>query len=1017
MVQKLTRYGLLCLMLLTTSVVQAQYFGRNKPAYKKFDFKVMESPNFKLYHYFQNKEDALKIVQDSERWYKLHQEVLQDTIADPNPLIIYKNHADFQQTTAISGSIGVGTGGVTEGLKNRVVMPITLSNKQTDHVLGHELVHAFQYNMMRTGDSLSLNNMRNLPLWMVEGLAEYMSIGNQDPNTAMWMRDAILQKDIPTLKDLTRKQKYFPYRWGQAFWSFVAGTWGDEVIEPLFRSTAKYGYEDAIKGVLKVDAVTLGNMWKTSLENYYKPYIAGSDTTITAGRKLLDKTNAGRMNISPVLSPNGKFIAYMSDQDVLGLDLFLADAQTGKITKRLASLATNPHLDNFNFMESAGTFSPYGERFAFVVFEQGVNKLAIVDVARGKIIDNLTIPGVDAFAYPSWSPDGQSIVVSGLVEAQSDLYLYNLRSKKVKQLTKDAYSDLMPSWSADGSKLVFSTDRPVDGKSGKSSYNLAEIDIISGKVKVAEVFTGADNLNASYEPNSNNILFLSDRDGYRNMYRYSPEQQRVERLTNYVTGISGITSMSPAMSVAREEGKVAYSYYRNNAYTIYTAPLAAFERTAVDAQAVDMKAGILPPLERKKPIVTTKLAEPIATSVVAEDSISVKPYRPEFKLDYISNTAGVGISNGPYGTGMNGGVNMIFSDILGNNQLFAAASLNGEIYDFGGQFAYLRQKGRFQWGAQVSHIPFLRGQVGYTQDSLQIGDSKQLVDNMILQKIRMFQQQANLIGNYVFSTTRRLEFGAGISRYSYRIDQFNHYYKDGFFIKMEDEKLEAPDPFHFQQVYAAYVGDNSYFGLTSPLAGHRYRLHAERYFGEFNVWTGLADYRKYFFLKPFSVAFRVMHQARYGEDSQNGKLAPLSLALPGYMRGFGNDYFQKSQEAGINNANWNDLYGSRIAVANAELRLPFTGPEQLALIKSGMFLSDFNLFVDAGMAWSPKGSTTSEYWGFTSGSSSYKPLISAGASLRVNLFGYMIVEPFYAIPLQKNGTKLANFGVNFTPGW
>ncbi|MDV7401671.1 hypothetical protein RZS08_60185, partial [Arthrospira platensis SPKY1] len=60
-------------------------------------------------------------------------------------------------------------------------------------------MHAFQYQMILGGDSTSMESLGNLPLWMVEGLAEYMSIGRTDAHTAMWMRDAVLHDDIPTL--------------------------------------------------------------------------------------------------------------------------------------------------------------------------------------------------------------------------------------------------------------------------------------------------------------------------------------------------------------------------------------------------------------------------------------------------------------------------------------------------------------------------------------------------------------------------------------------------------------------------------------------------------------------------------------------------------------------------------------------------------------------------------------------------------------------------------------------------
>jgi len=191
------------LFLFLSLGAHAQYFGQNKMRYKKLDFKVYETPHFDLYYYLKNDSLVKDIAKESEVWYELHQQVFRDTFENKNPLIIYNNHPDFQQTTAIQGTIGVGTGGVTEGFKNRVVMPIMQVNSQTRHVLGHEMVHAFQYHSLIGGDSTQLENIGNLPLWMVEGMAEYLSVGKKDAFTAMWMRDAYLNKDIPSLRALT----------------------------------------------------------------------------------------------------------------------------------------------------------------------------------------------------------------------------------------------------------------------------------------------------------------------------------------------------------------------------------------------------------------------------------------------------------------------------------------------------------------------------------------------------------------------------------------------------------------------------------------------------------------------------------------------------------------------------------------------------------------------------------------------------------------------------------------------
>lgn len=194
--------GISFALILTAQTAHAQYFGRNKPVYQKFDFKVIETPHFDIYSYLKDRNEINRLSEWSELWYSMHQEVLRDTFTEKNPILFYNDHSDFQQTNAISGSIGIGTGGVTEALKNRVVMPLTMTNQQTNHVLGHEMVHAFQYHMILNGDSTNLTSLQNLPLWMVEGMAEYMSLGRYDANTAMWMRDVVLNDKVPTLKDL-----------------------------------------------------------------------------------------------------------------------------------------------------------------------------------------------------------------------------------------------------------------------------------------------------------------------------------------------------------------------------------------------------------------------------------------------------------------------------------------------------------------------------------------------------------------------------------------------------------------------------------------------------------------------------------------------------------------------------------------------------------------------------------------------------------------------------------------------
>ena len=295
--------------------LSAQYFGKNKPRYRTFDFKVLETPHFDIHYYLKNKDLIDDLGLCTEKWYHMHQAVLKDTFYKSNPIVFFNNHAEFQQTNVISGSIGVGTGGVTEGFKNRVVLPMTMTNQQTNHVLGHELVHAFQYHMVIEGDSTSIQNLSNFPLWMIEGLAEYLSIGRFDPHTSMWMRDAVINDDVPSIKDMNNGYKYFPYRYGQAFWAFISGYFGDEYIEPLFTNTAKIGLQQSIAFTLGMTMDDLSDLWQETIKSHYAPLL-GNKKERTVGKSLINDDNYGRMNVSPSLSPNGRYVVFMSEKDL-----------------------------------------------------------------------------------------------------------------------------------------------------------------------------------------------------------------------------------------------------------------------------------------------------------------------------------------------------------------------------------------------------------------------------------------------------------------------------------------------------------------------------------------------------------------------------------------------------------------------------------------------------------------------------------------------------------------------------
>lgn len=1048
---------LLIILSISAGTVRAQVFGQNIVRYKNEKFKVLQTPHFEIYYYLKNEKMVKKFAEDAETWYKMHQEIFKDTFVKKNPIILYNNHPDFQTTTALSGEIGIGTGGVTEAFKNRVIMPVMELNNQTRHVLGHELVHAFQYRLLLEKDSIGLENISNTPLWMVEGMAEYLSVGKTDAFTSMWMRDALLNRDVPSLKDLTKSNKYFPYRYGQAFWTFVGSVYGDTTIVPLFKATAKYGYENGLKYTFGYDDRTLSGLWKSAIEAHYRPMLKPDSSQIKiTGTKIVDNKNAGNMNVAPAISPDGQYLAFLSEKDLFGIDLFLADAKTGNIIRKLSSQVSNSHIDDFNFLESAGTWSPDSKQFAFSIFSKGINQLMIIDVASGKTILRAPMGDVAQFGNLSWAANRDDIAFSGMVEGQSDIFSYNLKTKQVTQITNDSYSDYAPNYAADGKKIVFSSDRAsMSQKSNNAVHplNLSIYDLDNKTISNVPVFPGANNLNAQFSGDSKKIYFLSNRDGFRNLYEYTLTDQKVQQLTDYFTGISGITEFSPAMTVSRNDD-IVYSYYRSQRYTLYHSPRNNFNAKPVDANAVNFDAAILPPMESNGvDIVNTNLANFERFEKVIADSMRLVPYKPKFKLDYLANSGGVGVSTSRFGTGVQGGISGRFSDILGKNQIIANLAINGEIQDFGGLVGYINQASRINWGAAISHVPYVTGYRDVVAEQIDGSEGKIDVINDRTNIIRTFEEQAQLFAAYPFNKVHRFELGGSLSRYSYRVTRFNNYYDNidgraGRYIGSERTKVPTAqaaqelgfslNAFKLMQVNASFVGDNSIMGLASPLDGFRYRIGLEQYFGDYKFYAVAVDIRKYLRVKPFTIAARTFNYFRVGKEGEN--LYPLYAGYSYFIRGYEANSFYKSRNSSTGNFDINQLSGSKMAVFNFEVRLPFTGPKKLAQIPSKLLFTDLNLFFDAGLAWNQgnkvvfksqpnyqiepakdgQGNPILDKDGnqlLTQVTNERVPAMSVGISLRVNVFGYFVLEPYYAFPLQRKDAKSGVFGLTFAPGW
>ncbi len=1032
--------------ILVPSAADAQYFGRNKVQYNSFDFEVLVTEHFDIYYYENGAEIVPQAARMAERWYARIARLLDHQLRGRQALILYTSHPDFEQTNAIFGEIGESTGGVTEALKRRIVLPLAGPLKESDHVIGHELVHAFQFDMtsLSGGGGIGFRGPTALsfPLWFIEGMAEYLSVGPVDPHTAMWMRDAAACGcDLPTLRDLTTGN-YFPYRWGQAFWAYVAGHYGDEALGKVLKVAGRSGnIEAAIATVLQTSIPTLTAEWHEAIIEMYAS--VADDSVVTARPVLVEwdpaaqvegqepeeqeerrpkideklvreqageslrgqngaaseliskRRGSGGLNIGPSLSPDGSLVAYLSEKNLFSIEMFLADAETGKIIRRFTKTATDPHFESLQFINSSGAWRGDGRAFAFGTVVKGRPAITVIDPQNSKRLYEIRFEQLGEVYTPSFSPDGRRIAFAAVINGYTDIFIVDVETESLERLTNDHYSDLQPSWSPDGATIAFVTDRFSTDLTTLEygNYRIGLFDLEDEEITPLPAFGKGKHIDPQWAPDSRSLYFVTDVSGISNVYRYEFQGAQLYQVTDLYTGVTGITPLSPAISVASSGTKLVYTAYQLGNYDLYSLDDPAELVGIPIATAIPgVSPALLPPKDRSPGLLNVLLDEP-ELGLVDPVTFEIEDYSAGLSLDFVSQPQ-VGAGVDQFGTTFGGGVAMFFSDMLGNRNLTTILNVNtanGSLFRSSTFIVgYENRRTRWNWNILAGQVPFVTRRFGIRQ----IGPE-------LFEQVEELQWQINrqiLTGvSYPFSRNLRWEVSAGFQN----IDFANEIRSQIIDINgniISDERVDFPaDPaLNLALATTALVYDNSLFGGTGPILGQRYRLDASPRFGDLNYTNILIDIRKYVMpTRPVTLAARVLHFGRYGNDGEDSRLSEPYLGYGSLIRGYNDSSFEfiecaDSFEADGSCPVFDQLFGSRLALANFELRLPIFG--FFGIVHSpGVPPVEAAAFFDAGTAWTQD--IDSELFG-----GQRDIVTSHGIAMRLNLLGLLIMEVDYVHP-------------------
>ena len=958
----------LAALLSAAAPAAAQYFGRNKVQVESFDFRVLPTAHFDIYYYPVERDAAEQAARMAERWYARLSAALDHTLVDRPPIVLYASHTHFTQTTLVDGILGDGIGGFTDHNRGRVVLPFTPSLGETDHVLGHELVHAFQRDILKhSGHALGL-----LPLWFSEGMAEYLSIGRLDTNTQMWLRDAVDSERLPTIAQLDNP-RWFPYRYGQALWAYLSERFGEDLAAKAMKSDAKGGAIGRLTSVTGVDAATLSRDWHAALRARFprrdRPENDATPPRITVGAGR----HAGQMNVAPALSPDGSRIVFLSERDGYSIDVFLADAATGAVVRKLLSTAASTRVDSLQFLESSGAWDASGRRFALTTIQRGHPVLTVLDMPGGAVRFERSFPDLDQMFSPTWSPDGTRIAFSAMRGGTSNLFELDLERDAVRPLTTDAFSDLQPAWSPDGRTIAFVTDRFTSSLDALTfgDCRLALLDVERGSITALPFIAGAKHIDPQWMGGA--LYFVADANGVNNVFRLDVASGDIRQVTDVREGVSGITALSPALSVSAQGDRLAFSEYERGQYNVRITSASAQPgvlagRTAAPTDATTAAPGVAP-----APALTT---------------VESKAYNRKLTLSGLGQPY-VAAGGGMIGTYFRAGMSVAFSDLLEDRQLQTAVQVGTAISDLAVQTAFINRQSRWNWGVIAGQMP------------LDIGSTRLFTGELAAsptitretEVLRQIHREVSGVAMYPFSAARRLEIRSGVHAIAFERELATQVYSgsSGRLLNENTARTAAAPSVTLIESAIAFVHDSSVFGATAPVLGTRYRLEAAPTVGDLSFVTLTADYRRYTMpIRPISIALRAEHVGRYGDNAGDPRLLPLVWSLRDLVRGYDPLIV---------------LDTARMTIANAEMRVPLIGPFGRVSGSNALPL-DAVMFADAGMFDSAA----------LGGKLAARTMLrSVGAGARLNAGGFIF--EFDAVRTLDQLPRGWTLAVNFRPGF
>src|SRR5262245_47492655 len=212
------------------------YFGKNNIHYDRFDWHIYTTDHFEIYYYPEIEKHLERVASYAESAYQQVSADLKHDLAFKVPMVLYKTQSEFQQQNIEPSELPEGVLAFAEPYRDRMVLPIDEPSDALYRLVTHELTHIFEFDIIPR----SLLR-RGLPLWVDEGLSDYMT-GYWNPFDLMTVRDAAVSDNVPSMSNFQGVQfadGRLPYNLGHAAFEFIESRWGKEGLRQFLFALRK----------------------------------------------------------------------------------------------------------------------------------------------------------------------------------------------------------------------------------------------------------------------------------------------------------------------------------------------------------------------------------------------------------------------------------------------------------------------------------------------------------------------------------------------------------------------------------------------------------------------------------------------------------------------------------------------------------------------------------------------------------------------------------------------------------